>query len=79
MPLNPALQGKVCGARFGQEVRVNTLPSPSFTLTATRINPLRGFISPALRLTRINARLDIALQLERRPHGASFKLVPLCR
>ncbi len=36
------------------------LPTPSFFLPATRVNPLRGFIRPALRVTRIKARHDMA-------------------
>jgi hypothetical protein len=35
------------------------LPTPSFSLPATRVNPLRGFLRPALRVTRIKARHDM--------------------
>jgi hypothetical protein len=46
--------------KTGSYVKRNRLlPTLSFSLPATRVNPLRGFIMPPLRVTRIEVRPDM--------------------
>jgi hypothetical protein len=47
---------------------MTAVPTPSFSLPAIGVNPLRGFIRPALRVIRIKARHDVDA------HSPPFKL-----